>query len=221
MVKEYPVYLFLGQDASSKSTVLNRLKERLLPKETQEFNLDILYAKELSLAGLQEKLLFLPVNLAQRLVVIKNAQDLKAEIKDFLVKYVKEPQNQIILVIDVERPKAQDDFVQRLNKFAQIYHFKEERRWDVFDLSRQIELRKAGASLLILHQLLQEGEKPERILGGLRASWLRNIVEPVALKKRIKMLLKSDIDLKTSRIKPVFVLERLVISLCGLKDFSG
>jgi DNA polymerase III delta subunit len=221
MVKEHPVYLFLGQDASSKNTVLNRLKERLLPKETQEFNLDILYAKELSLSGLQEKLLFLPVNLAKRLVVIKNAQDLKAEIKDFLVKYVKKPQNQIILVIDVERSKAQDDFIEQINKFAQICHFKEERRQDVFDLSRQIELRKAGASLLILHQLLQEGEKPERILGGLRASWLRNIVEPVALKKRIKMLLKSDIDLKTSRLKAVFVLERLVISLCGLKDFSG
>jgi DNA polymerase III delta subunit len=221
MVKENSVYLFLGQDNSAKAAVLNRLKEKYLPKATEEFNLDTLYAKELSLRQLQEKILFFPVNQRNRIIVVKNAQDLKSEIKDFLLGYVRNPHAQTILVIDIERTKPKDDFPQQMSRFAQICHFKEEKHLNVFDLSRQIELRKTALSLGILHQLLEEGEKPERILGGLRASWQRSITDTALIKKRIKLLLACDIEIKTGRIKPVFVLERLIISLCGLKSFSG
>jgi DNA polymerase III delta subunit len=219
--KENSVYLFLGQDNSSKHTVLNRLKEKFLPKETEEFNRDILYAKELSLKDLQEKLLFLPLKLGKRIVVIKNAQDLKDEIKDFLGKYVRNPQAQTILVLDIEKIKPRDEFIGQIKRFVQICHFTEERHLDVFALSRQIEFKKAAVSLEILDHLLKNGEKPERILGGLRASWERNTADPAQARKRIKLLLQCDIDIKTGRLKPTFALERLIVNLCGLKNFSG
>jgi len=219
--KENPVYLFLGQDSSSKHIVLSRLKEKFLPKETEEFNRDILYAKELSLDDLQEKLLFLPFKLGKRLIVVKNAQDLKEGLKDFLVKYVRNPQAQIILVLDIEEVKAKDEFIETIKRFAQVCYFTEERHVDVFALSRQIELKRTAPSLEILDHLLKHGEKPERILGGLRASWERNITDPAQAKKRVKLLLACDIDIKTGRIKPVFALERLVVNLCSLKSFPG
>src|SRR4030042_3584194 len=198
--KESPVYLFLGQDPSSKHIVLNRLKERFLPKETEEFNQDILYGRELSLNGLQEKLLFLPFKLGKRIVVVKNAQDLKDELKDFLVGYVRNPQAQIILVLDIEEIKAKDEFVGTIKRFTQVCYFREEKHVDVFALSRQIELKKPSPSLEILDYLLKHGEKPERILGGLRASWERNITDSAQAQKRMKLLLACDIDIKTGRI---------------------
>lgn len=219
--KESSVYLFLGQGSSSKHTVLNRLKEKFLPKETEEFNRDILYAKEISLKHLQETLLFFPLKLGKRIVVIKNAQDLKDEIKDFLVKYVRNPQAQIILVLDIEKIKPKDEFIEQIKRFVQVCHFTEERNLDVFALSRQIELRRAAVSLEILDHLLKQGEKPERILGGLRASSERNITDPAQARKRMKILLHCDIDIKTGRLKPVFALERLIVNLCSLKNFSG
>jgi len=222
MVKEEnSVYLFLGQGSSSKHIVLNRLKEKFLPKETEEFNRDILYAKEISLKQLQETLLFLPLKLGKRIVVIKNAQDLKDELKDFLIKYVRNPQSQIILVLDIEKIKPKDEFIGQIKRFVQVCHFTEERHLDVFTLSRQIELKRATVSLEILDHLLKQGEKPERILGGLRASWERKITELVQARKKFKLLLQCDIDIKTGKLKPVFALERLIVNLCGLKNFSG
>jgi hypothetical protein len=33
--------------------------------------------------------------------------------------------------------------------------------------------------------------------------------------------LQCDLDIKTGRIKPVFAMERLVVNLCGLRNFTG
>ena len=66
-----------------------------------------------------------------------------------------------------------------------------------------------------------KGEKPERIMGGLRASWTRYPADPLSLKKRLKILLQCDLDIKTGRIKPVYALERLIVNLCGLRNPSG
>jgi len=222
MVKEEnSVYLFLGQGSSSKQIVLNRLKEKFLPKETEEFNRDILYAKEISLKQLQETLLFLPLKLGKRIIVIKNAQDLKDELKNFLIKYVRNPQDKTILVLDIEKIKPKDEFFEQIRRFVRVCHFSEERHWDVFVLSRQIELKRAKASLEILDHLLKQGEKPERILGGLRASWERKITQPLEVGRKLKLLLQCDIAIKTGRLKPVFALERLIVNLCGFKNFPG
>ena len=71
------VYLFIGSDNLTKDSQLKKLKEQILPKATEHFNLDILYSRELALKTLQEKLLSLPAKGAKRLVIIKNIEDLK------------------------------------------------------------------------------------------------------------------------------------------------
>ena len=75
--KESSVYLFIGQDTLSKDTRLKKLKEEFLSPHTQYFNLDVLYAGDLDLKGLQERLLCLPLKGEKRIVVIKDSQNLK------------------------------------------------------------------------------------------------------------------------------------------------
>jgi DNA polymerase III delta subunit len=208
------VYLFVGEDNISKDIKLNKLKQDTLPKEVEHFNLDTLYAKELTLRDLQEKLLCLPVKAKKRLIVIKYAEALREDAKEFLINYVKKPYPKIILVLDISRTQPKDEFINRILKYTHVFRFKEPIRIDTFTLSRQIDLRKPDYALKILSQLLKNGEKPERILGGLRYCWERDAHYSLEMRRRLKLLLECDIDIKTGRLKPAFALEKLVVSLC-------
>ena len=63
---------------------------------------------------------------------------------------------------------------------------------------------------------MEDGEKPERIIGGLRYAWAKGNVYSAEAKKKLKALLNCDIDIKTGRLRPDFALEKLVIKLCSL-----
>ncbi len=211
------VYLFIGEDSLSKDIKVNQLKQEFLARGIEQFNLDILYARELTLTGLQERLLCLPVKAKQRIIVIKDATVLKQDIKEFILKYVKAPLPRILLILDINHIDPKDEFVNRLYRYAKVFRFKETARLDTFTLSRQVNLERPDYALRVLNQLLRNGEKPEWILGGLRYSLEKDAINPFQMKRRLKLLLNCDLDIKTGRIKPAFALEKLVVSLCGLK----
>ena len=92
---------------------------------------------------------------------------------------------------------------------------------DTFALSRAIDLKKPAYALGVLSELLKNGEKPERIMGGLRYSWENSSTDALVVRKRLQILLSCDIDIKTGRLKPDFALEKLVLNLCRLANPSG
>lgn len=210
------LYLFIGQDLPAKDAALKRIKEESLPRKLEDFNLDVLYAEKLTLKELQEKLLSIPLNSHKRIVLIRDAQELQKIIDDFIAVWAARQDKNTILILDIgsERPKAA--FLRSLSKYAKVIRFKEEIIPSAFNLSRQIEKRQSGKALVILNQLIKEGEPVERILGGLRYSLENNMVNPRGLRLRLKLLLNCDIEIKTGRLKPVFALEKLVVNLCAL-----
>ncbi len=210
------VYLFIGQDTLSKDIKIKNLKEESLARKIQDFNFDILYAKELTLKGLQEKLLFLPVKSLKRVIVIKDAENLAQGPKEFILKYAKKPDARIVLILDITRQDKAADFIKDIYKNAKIMRFKENPRIDTFTLNRSISMRKPDYALCVLDQLLKEGERPERILGGLRYAWEKDATGRPQARKRFKLLLSCDLEIKTGKLKPVFALEKLVVSLCSL-----
>ncbi|MFC1804860.1 hypothetical protein ACFLZ3_03435 [Candidatus Omnitrophota bacterium] len=212
--KDPPAYLLIGQDAPAKDIKLNKIKEELIFSDTRDFNLDILHARKLTLKELQEKILYLPFGPKKRLLVIRGAQDLKDEVKDFIIKYLRGPDQGVVLVLDMLSYNPKDGFTKQLERLSQVYRFREPLRPDTFALSRQIESGRAQAALRMLRQLLDSGNRPERILGGLRYSWERNTANPQEKRRRISVLLNCDIDIKTGRLKPEFALEKLVVRLC-------
>jgi DNA polymerase III delta subunit len=209
-------YLFIGQDSLSKDIQFKKLKEQVLPQKVENFNLDILYSRELTLKELQERLLCLPVEAKSRLILIKEAQALKDDSEDFLLQYAKKPHADTVLVLDFDRWDGNNEFLNRIQRYAKIFRFKERVRPDAFTLSRYIVLKRPAEALWILNQLLKDGERPERILGGLRYAWERDNGSALEMKKRFKSLLDCDIEIKTGKLKPSLALEKLVISLCGL-----
>ena len=211
----YGVYLLIGQDVLAKETQLKKIKQEFLPKELQDFNLDRLYAKEVTLRDIQERLLAIPLKSAKRIIIIKDAHSLDRESRDFLLAYSKKPHKQLVLVFDFEQYDYKDEFIKGISAHASVMRFKETVNPDAFVLNRQIELRKTDSALRILNQLLKNGEAPERILGGLRYAWEKQSIANFDAKRRLKLLLNCDIEIKTGRLKPAFALEKLVVSLCG------
>ncbi len=217
------IYLFVGQDSSSKDsplsakdTQLKQIKEEFLPKELKEFNFDILYGETLKLKGLQEKLLGLPVNSPKRMIVIRNAQELSADIDGFILEWAKSGERSIILLLDIEDAGGKKDFLKDIHKYAKVFRFKEATGLNTFNLTRSIEERRPDYALKILDQLLKEGERPERILGGLRYALEKSRLSPLEIKRRLRLLIDSDIEIKTGRAKPVLALEKLIVRLCAL-----
>ncbi len=215
--KESSLYLFVAQDNLSKDRIIAKIKEEYLPANVRDFNLDLLYAKDLTLKVLQEKLLCLPVQAGKRIIIIRNAQKLSSDIKKFISEYVRHPQPHILMVLDADESEPRDEFVKSIARYATSY-IKEEPQLDTFSLLRQIELSRPGSSLKVLRQLLDKGERPERILGGLRYAWESRPFGSLDTRKKLRLLLLCDIDIKTGRLRPDFALEKLVINLCCLKD---
>jgi len=209
------VYLFIGQDSPAKDIALKRIKDEFLPPRLEDFNLDVLYPEKLSLDSLQERLLGIPVKSPKRIILIRNAQKLQKGLSDFIVEWSARQNNNIILILDIEERAKSNTFVSSLNKCAKVINFKEEAPPNTFDLSRQIESRQVSLALNTLGRLIKEGERPERILGGLRYSLEGNIMNSIAFRRRLKLLLNCDIEIKTGRLKPVFALEKLVVNLCA------
>ena len=213
------IYLFVGQDSLSKDIKLKEIKDQFLAKDIEDFNQDILYARDLKIMDLQKKLLSFPANSDRRLIIIKDAQDLKPEIKEFLGKYIKNPYPWIILVLDItERYNPRDDFIKKNLRSLKIFRFKEDTSANTFDLARNIEQKEVLLSLEILNHLLKNGEKPERILGGMR--YALEYSGSSDLRKKLKLLLDCDINIKTGRLKPDIALEKLVVNLCCFSNFS-
>lgn len=221
VARENPVLLFIGQDSLSKAKLLNTIKQEFLEKEIQAFNEDILYARDLTLQSLQEKLLFLPLKSTRRLVVIRDAERLKEDLRHFLLAYAKKSHTHAVLIVDFESFNPKDDFLRQLAQRGRTYRFKEQQQADAFALYRYIALKNSAKALTVLNQLLEHGEKPEKILGGLRYAWEKEASNPAQKKSTLKLLLHCDIDIKTGRLKPAFALEKCVVNLCSLKKSSG
>lgn len=209
------VYLLIGQDIQAKETQLKKIKQEFLPQELQDFNSDTLYAREISLKDLQERFLAVPLKSAKRMVVVKDSDHLNEACRAGLLEYFLKPHKQLVLVLMFEHYDYRDDFIKSASRYAKLMRFREEANPDAFALSRQIELRKADSALRILNQLLKNGEAPERILGGLRYNWEKQGLRTLEARRKLKLLLGCDVDIKTGRLKPAFALEKLVVGLCG------
>lgn len=224
-------YLFVGEDEHSKDVKLKRIKQELFAPQLESFNFETLYAKELDLRTLQEKLLQLPVNpvrkdsskgtqlsngvkAVRRLILIKDAAKLRPDVKEYLLSYIRKPFSHAVLVLDVRRIDRRDSFFNRISGPRKLINFRESIELNAFTLARQVLQRRIKPALSLLRQLLLKGERPEKILGAIRYQLNQERLASEDKKKKLSFLLNCDIDIKTGRLKPDLALERLFLRLC-------
>lgn len=209
------VYIFIGQDNPAKEIQLKKIKQEYLAKDLEQFNLDVIYSREAKLKSVQEIFLNLPVKAGKRIILVKDAGSLPKDCQEFIGRYILAPVNHIVLVMEFEHFDRKDGFLNSACRNGRVIRFKEALQDDTFSLARQIESGQIAQALGVLTRILKDGERPERILGGLRYSWEKQGGKLAESRRRLAALLQCDIDIKKGRLKPAFALEKLVISLCA------
>lgn len=219
------LYLFIGEDEPAKQEKIHSLKSELLKKGFEDFNYEALDAKELTLPTLKEALSRLPVESPQRIMVIKDVFRLQDALKDYFTAQIEKlPKDLIIILEAAVIPKAESAFFNKISKYGKVIPFKTKEKINAFGLARAIERKDADSALNMLVDLFRNGEKPERILGALRYQFVKSdssFTAPDSLKlkekkEKVSLLLETDLNLKTGKVKPEFALEALVVKLCGL-----
>ena len=210
------MYLFIGEDELAKQEKIQAIKKQLIPPEVSSFNYEVFTAKELSLPLLKEALCRLPVSSKHRLLVIKDAFRLKDELQEYLLSQIKNLTAGLTIILNAGKaPQGNDSFLKEISKIAKVISFKSPARINAFGLGRAIEQRQPDEALRILADLFKAGEKAERIVGALRYQFVKRSLSLEAKRKRIGLLLETDIGLKTGRLKPELALETLIVKLCS------
>ncbi len=210
------VYLFIGEDELGRDSRIRTLKKQLFPANLEPFNCEVLSARDLDLLTLQEAFQRLPVEAKKRLLIIKEISRLKADLQEHFLAQLKNLPESIVLALHVLRIDRDDTFLNQLSSISKVVLLNKARaKVDAFTLAQAIESQQPEDALNILTDLLREGEKPERILGGLRYQLTKGAVNLKDKTRKIDLLLDADIKIKTGKLKPAFALEALVVKLCS------
>ncbi|MCM8792735.1 MAG: hypothetical protein NC826_06345 [Candidatus Omnitrophica bacterium] len=208
------VYLFFGEDYFSKDVYLEKVKRQFFSKDVEIFNYDIFYAPELKLPQLQESLKRLPQKAKKRIVLIRQADSLREEIKSYISSYIKDVFPSCLLILDFREFDYRDKFIKTVYKYVKVFHFHSKEILDTFKLSQEIDRRRIKIAFKILHNLLLKGIEAEMILGGLRYCWQNSYLDSEEKKRRLFLLLDTDLNIKMGRLNPYLALEKLLFNLC-------
>jgi len=220
-VVEHSAYLLIGEDQLLKKRKIETLKENILDKGLRELNFETVYGndKNLKSTAFDEILRYGPSeNHSKRIVLIKKIESLPASHREILIRYLKKPSPSVILILDSDAMTKNDSLLNILSKLTKPLYISNVKQQNVFDLTRAMQQSNVTRALEILNSLLKNREKPLRILGGIYWYW-EKIKEEMSLdkfRKGLKVLLDTDLRIKTSAIKEEIALEMLVIRLSYL-----
>lgn len=220
MVETY-AYLFIGGQEDVKREKINFLKSKYLDKKLENVDFEIVYSqdKKINPRQFDEILSYPPSSKSKRrIVLIKNIESLKRENRDVLIKHLKSPAKSLILILDSSSLDFKDAFIKEIEPFVKKLIFRRNKKLGVFDLTEAITDRQTTRALKILHTLLVNREKPQSILGAIFWHWekMKDSLSLDKFRQGLKLLLDTDIRIKTGRVEEGLALEMVVIRLSYL-----
>ncbi len=213
------IYLFFGQDYFEKDQKIIEIKNKhLISDQSQHFDFDQLDGSKLSAEDLKKSLITLPVILKQRVLLIRKVEKCTDQNKELLLNWIKAKHKHSVLLLDVDATELKNAFLKELSSNAQIFSFASKKKLNVFDMTRAMGSRNSTEALRILNQLIEEGDHPLQIMGGLVWYWGKQkaAVSSEHFMKGLQYLEEADVNIKRSRIKPEVAVEMAVVKLVGL-----
>lgn len=213
------IYFFFGQDYSAKDQKILEIKNKyLISDQAQHFDFDQLDGSKLSAEDLKKSLIALPAILKQRVLLIRKIEKCTDQNKELLLTWIKEKHSHCVLLLDSDAPELKNAFFKELSLNAQLFTFSLGKRQNVFDMTRAIGSRNGTEALKILNDLMEEGDHPLQIMGGLVWYWRKqkSVLSADKFLKGLKFLQEADLNIKRSRINPEVAVEVAVVKLVGL-----
>jgi DNA polymerase III delta subunit len=212
-------YFLIGEDAASKDRFIARIKEASFLKGSESFNWASVYANEISdKQVLQEEFSRLPQGAERRVVLLRSMERVREPILEFLRAYIRSPFPHLTVIFEaLQKTESLSAFL-NASPSVKVVQFQKKYIPGTFDLQRAIEGKQPAAAVKVLGDLLERGQKPHFILGGIAHSVRkRRFSSHREAQEALARLLEADIAIKTGKIQPQFALERLVVTLCLLQ----
>lgn len=218
------VFIVSGTDFFQRKLALDNIKKRLMPQKSGGLNILTFYSREIDIKVFQEKIFTFSFD-REKIIVLKNADDLSRETKEFILENYKEiiSANFIILEMDrdywtLQRDKkiANDKFFSFIFKNAVSTNSgtaAKEVSWD--DFKRGIRSRDLNSSMYCLERLFEKNNEREigpLILGILvrEVACLRDFADR---EKKLSYLWEADRQIKEKGIDTKLAIEVLLTKL--------
>lgn len=212
-------YVFIGGNQQLKDEKISALRKKILPSiDSQKLDCDVMYAHKLSAEELKKSLISLPAVSPQRVVVIRNAEKLKQQHKDLLLEFLESEQEKTIIVLEATWG-AKDKFLRQISKFIKVEEFALAAGENIFAVTRMMTMNQSASALKILHKILDDGQHPLQVMGGLVWFWgnkVRARVSKDKFEKGLLYLQEADLNIKRSKLSPNYALEVLIAKLSVL-----
>ncbi|HZS38300.1 MAG TPA: DNA polymerase III subunit delta [Polyangia bacterium] len=98
-----PLYLIYGRERFLVDRAVDLLRERVLDPRTKDFNFDVFHGKEADAGRIVQAARTLPMMAKRRLVLVRDADEMKAAAMTELVPYVSAPCAETCLVLVAEK----------------------------------------------------------------------------------------------------------------------
>ncbi|MEJ2201689.1 MAG: DNA polymerase III subunit delta [Desulfuromonadaceae bacterium] len=123
--KEFPNLLFLyGEETFLLEQSFRQLLGAALPVVDRDFNFNTLSARDVGCDDILEQARTFPVFAAQRLVLVKDAQQLAADDLEGLLPYLQDPSPETLLVFCADKIDGRRKFFQEFKKRGALVEFK-------------------------------------------------------------------------------------------------
>lgn len=119
-----PLYFLFGDEPYLLNQCVSRFKYAVLSESTMDFNYSLFYAGDADIANIKDTVETLPVFTSHRLVILKNAQDLKdAELLE-LESLMEKPAESTVFVIMADKVDKRKKSIKMLLDHAACVEFK-------------------------------------------------------------------------------------------------
>lgn len=210
--------LIYGPDLKLRNETFRALRKQVFSSpDAETLDLETLDATKLSPEILQAALVSLPAFRTRRMVHLVRAEKIDKHLCDLLVAFLKEPHPHVIVVLEAETWDETTKMRQTLGAFFKKVGTDTPEGATVFDLMGLVQAGDASVALRTLKNIFDNGEEPERLLGGMLWTWsnkTKGRVAPPVYKKGLLLLQEADIALKRSRFpERENALEILIVKL--------
>lgn len=119
-----PVYLFYGPDEFRQEKVLNRIRDRFIPKEARDFNLKIFYGDDAAPGTIIDAARSLPFLASNRLIIVRRPDNMTASTLDNFVPYLDAPVASTCLIFLSGKSDFRLTFYKKVREMGGAVHFK-------------------------------------------------------------------------------------------------
>jgi DNA polymerase III delta subunit len=214
-------YLFIGRDLQKKDAKLAELKTKLFKDASAlPFDYEVLSAHKLDSDDFMKSLLALPHLAAQRMVVIRQCERLNEHNRDIIFEIISQDAKTLVVVLDFDELDIKSAFFSKLRPHVQLVNFGGDNKViNVFDVTRAISSRDTAGAVRILNELIGNNTHPLQIMGGLVWYWSkeRDHLSAGRFQKGLEILEEGDLNIKRSRLRPEYAVEKVVVELTLLQ----